>query len=193
MKALDLETTTRAMLASGEAETDARGRRRRTGTRATTESIRRLPKYRLALVAAEYPEQPGVDYQRPRTRAECQGHDGPCPYVSCQYHLALDVNESNGNIKHNFPGVEVWELAETCALDVADRGGITLEEVGAIMNLTRERCRQIEDLSLARLKALDATVALVDHLDDATPSPTGDLRARVVGIRHTPDATRGGR
>ena len=35
-------------------------------------------------------------------------------------------------------------MAETCSLDVADRGGITLEEVGAILNLTRERIRQVE-------------------------------------------------
>jgi len=75
------------------------------------------------------------------------------------------VNERNGNIKLNFPDVEVWDLPETCALDVADRGGITLEEVGAIMNLTRERIRQLEDLSLARLKALGEMAALSDYCD----------------------------
>ena len=44
----------------------------------------------------------------------------------------------------NFPDLDVWELEDTCALDVADRGGITLEEVGEILNLTRERIRQVE-------------------------------------------------
>jgi len=58
--------------------------------------------------------------------------------------LYLDVNERTGSIKLNFPDLEVWELPETCALDIADRGGITLEEVGEIMNLTRERIRQLE-------------------------------------------------
>ena len=45
-------------------------------------------------------------------------------------------------------------MTETCALDVADRGGTTLEEVGAIMNLTRERIRQVEVKGLAKLAAL---------------------------------------
>ena len=43
-------------------------------------------------------------------------------------------------------------MAETCALDVADRGGITLEEVGAILNLTRERIRQVEVRGLGKLR-----------------------------------------
>ncbi|HEX8907607.1 MAG TPA: sigma factor-like helix-turn-helix DNA-binding protein, partial [Anaeromyxobacteraceae bacterium] len=49
---------------------------------------------------------------------------------------------------------EIWELDETCALDVADRGGITLEEVGTIMNLTRERIRQVETRGLLKLRAI---------------------------------------
>ena len=43
-------------------------------------------------------------------------------------------------------------MAETCSLDVADRGGITLEEVGAILNLTRERIRQVEVRGLSKIK-----------------------------------------
>ena len=62
------------------------------------------------------------------------------------------LNPETGSIKFNFPDKEVWELDETCVLDVADRGGVTLEEVGAILNLTRERIRQIEFKGLAKLK-----------------------------------------
>jgi hypothetical protein len=40
---------------------------------------------------------------------------------------------------------------ESCALDVAERGGITLEEVGSMMNVSRERIRQVEELALKRL------------------------------------------
>jgi DNA-directed RNA polymerase sigma subunit (sigma70/sigma32) len=64
------------------------------------------------------------------------------------------VNPETGSIKLNFPDKEIWELSETCALDVADRGGITLEEVGAIMNLTRERIRQVETRGLLKLRAI---------------------------------------
>jgi DNA-directed RNA polymerase sigma subunit (sigma70/sigma32) len=63
----------------------------------------------------------------------------------------LDVSQHTGSIKYNFPDKEVDELDETCALDIADRGGITLEEVGEIMGLTRERIRQIETRVLQKL------------------------------------------
>jgi hypothetical protein len=95
-----------------------------------------------------YPEE----VQRPQTRAECQQMERPCPFVSCEHHLYLDVNPDSGAIKLNFPHLEVWEMPETCSLDVADRGGITLEEVGAILNLTRERIRQVEVRGLVKIR-----------------------------------------
>lgn len=42
-------------------------------------------------------------------------------------------------------------MRHSCALDVADAGGSTLEEVGGILNLTRERIRQIEVKALLKL------------------------------------------
>lgn len=92
------------------------------------------------------------DVQRPRTRGDCVDGIRPCPFVSCSQHLFLDVNPETGAIKLNFPHLEVWEMQESCALDVADRGGITLEEVGEITNLTRERIRQVEVRGLAKIK-----------------------------------------
>jgi Sigma-70, region 4 len=89
---------------------------------------------------------------RPRTRGDCKGSLRPCPFVSCSHHLYLDVNPVNGAIKLNFPHLEVWQMGDTCSLDVADRGGVTLEAVGAALNLTRERVRQIEVSALIGLK-----------------------------------------
>ena len=131
-------------------------------SRSKTIAPRRLTKEELR-EAALLPVINEAD--RPQTRADCGSGPRPCPWVSCKHHLFLDVNPETGSIKLNFPDVEVWELPETCALDVADRGGITLEEVGAIMNLTRERIRQLEDLSLARLKALGEMASLQDYCD----------------------------
>jgi Sigma-70, region 4 len=102
---------------------------------------------RLSLLIV-YPEET----ERPQTRAECQGMPRPCPFVSCAHHLYLDINPTSGAIKLNFPHLEVWEMKETCALDVADRGGITLEEVGEILNLTRERIRQVEVRGLGKMR-----------------------------------------
>jgi hypothetical protein len=95
-----------------------------------------------------------LDATRPKLRGECAEGERPCPYVSCKYNLYVDVNPRTGSVKMNFPDKELWELAETCALDVADRQGITLEEVGVIMNLTRERVRQLEMRGLTKLRVI---------------------------------------
>jgi len=89
---------------------------------------------------------------RPRSRADCINSPRPCVFVSCKYNLYLDVNPETGSVKMNFPDKEIWELEYTCALDVAEKGGITLEEVGEIMNLTRERIRQVETRGLEKVR-----------------------------------------
>jgi len=153
-----------AVTPEGETETgrESGGRRkRRSRARAKTISIRRLSKAELQRGKLLYPE---TDYWKPKMRSECKDMDRPCPYVSCKYHLYTDVHPIRGSIKLNFPDVEVWEMTETCALDVADRGGITLEEVGEIMNLTRERVRQVETTGLAKLQAVDDVARLKDYI-----------------------------
>jgi hypothetical protein len=107
-----------------------------------------------------------LEETRPRFRRDCINGVRPCPYVSCKHHLYLDVNPQTGSIKLNFPDKEVWELEETCALDVADRGGITLEEVGAILNLTRERIRQVEVTGLRKIQVQTGITDLDRLLDE---------------------------
>jgi hypothetical protein len=126
-----------------------RRRGRRTRPRSRTIAMKRLTKEELRLGALLYPP---VDIERPKTRSECSGMPRPCPFVSCKHHLYLDVNPETGSIKLNVPDLEVWEMKDTCSLDVADKNGITLEEVGEIMNLTRERIRQVEVRGLLKLK-----------------------------------------
>ena len=142
--------------AADELEADGKRGRRRSKTMSRKEIARELRRQRafglidpeLDAVVKEF------EARRPRSRAECANGVRPCMFISCKHHLYLDVNPSTGSIKLNFPDKEVWELADTCALDVADRGGITLEEVGAIMNLTRERIRQVETRGLQKLRAV---------------------------------------
>jgi len=126
--------------------------RRRRAVRARSVNCRRISKSQFALDALRYPEQPGVDYLRPQTRAECIEGPRPCPYVSCRYHLYLDVHPHHGSIKLNFPDIEVEDMTESCALDVADRDGLSLEETAAALNVVRERIRQIEVRVLAQLQ-----------------------------------------
>lgn len=90
-------------------------------------------------------ENPPIeDIARPRTRGECVDGPRPCPFVGCKYNLYLDINPETGSIKINFPSLDPWEMTSSCALDVADAGEHTLEAIGELMNLTRERTRQIE-------------------------------------------------
>ncbi len=99
---------------------------------------------------------------RPRTRGECVDGPRPCPWVSCRHHLYLEYMPpprqpgqpapvGPGALKVNFPDRDPGELGESCSLDVAERGGITLEEVGKLMSVTRERVRQIEVRVMKRL------------------------------------------
>ena len=175
--------------------------------RGRTISVKRLSKRDLELGKLEADELlAGITAQRPRTRAEClpggPNEARPCPWVSCKHHLALDVNPRTGAIKLNFPALEVWELPETCALDVADRGGITLEEVGEITNLTRERVRQVESRGLASLKPLAALAGLNEDLrerarPDLAPQPGdgtfAEIRTKIHALsqRHAAYARRG--
>lgn len=143
---------------------ERRGTRRRPGKkgrrRSRTIATKRLSKEELQ--AAE--DLRGFEYLRPVHRSQCVNGVRPCPYVSCKHHLYLDVNPETGSIKLNFPDVEVWDMVETCALDVAERGGITLEEVGEILNLTRERIRQVEVKGLQKLRDSADDLGLQDFL-----------------------------
>lgn len=154
---------------------EQRRSRRKRAVRARTISVKRMTKRELEIGRMLFPEP--VEEMRPKSRAECVEGMRPCPYVSCKHHLFLDVSARTGAIKLNFPDIEVEDMTESCALDVADRGGTTLEEVGAIMNLTRERIRQLEVKALAKLVALDDMEALRDFVDEG---PVGKRRLPVL-------------
>ncbi len=80
----------------------------------------------------------------PRTRGDClpggSNAARPCQWITCRWYLP----RMTPNPKF------------TCALDVADSGGVTLEEVGELMGITRERVRQIEEKVMRRIKQRDA-------------------------------------
>ncbi len=158
---------------------EQRRSRRKRDVRARTISVKRMTKRELEIGRLLYPEN---GYWKPRTRAECADGPRPCPFVSCKHHLFVDVSAKTGAIKLNFPDLDVWEMNESCALDVADRGGTTLEDVGAIMNLTRERIRQVEVKALAKLEALREMMALRDFIDEG---PVGKRRLPKLAVAET--------
>jgi len=89
--------------------------------------------------------------ERPRTRGECVDAPRPCPWVGCRYHLALEVS-STGALRLAFPRLEPWELAETCSLDIADRGPLSLEQIGSHLGVSREGARRTERRAMRILR-----------------------------------------
>jgi len=144
-----------------------RSRRKRT-VRARTICVKRLSRREIELGWHDANE---LDVERPKTRADCIDGPRPCPFVSCKHHLYLDVSPRTGSIKLNFPDLEVWEMGSTCALDIADGGGATLEDVGAILNVTRERVRQLEVKALGRLTSLRDMRELREYVNDVPLAP----------------------
>lgn len=110
---------------------------------------------RRALSAVEIAEGTDLqdEYPRPRRRGDCENTIRPCPYVLCQYHLYVEVKR-NGNLLLPFPDKEPDELEHTCALDLAGGGPMTLDDIGAVLNLTRQQVAEIETSALARLAEL---------------------------------------
>ena len=165
-----------------------RAQRRRKHFRAVTVSVRDVTHYDRERARRR---MKALRLRRPRRRASCLpggwNSRRPCPFVGCRHHLYLDVNDRTGSIKFNFPDLEVGDLPETCALDVADRGGQTLEEVAELTNRTRERVRQVEQRALAVLGAIlsDAGITAAD-LADAPPEtePPATSSGRGAGPRH---------
>lgn len=75
------------------------------------------------------------------TRGRCTDAPGPCEAMLCRYHLA------DSRLGHSTD-----QLADTCAMRVAESGPLTLEEVGQHMAVTRERVRQIEQAAIRKLR-----------------------------------------
>lgn len=116
----------------------------------------------------------------PIHRADCVNEIRPCPYVSCRHHLALVV-DAHG-VSETFPGtIDDWVFAgplledgrffadsdasrivegphlemlpATCVLDVvAEHGELTLRSAAYLLNVSRERIRQIEAKALRKLR-----------------------------------------
>lgn len=147
---------------------------------------------------------------RPRERGDCAEVARPCPWVTCRehiVHLRATAGLTDEQVLDTIDG-----LAASCVLDVADgvllapaevvegddadgapsraRYGssfaATLEEVGQLLGVTRERVRQIEEkalgklVSVARREGLSALDALGRCEADELPTPSGRTRTRAA-------------
>ena len=137
------------------------GARRRGIPPKKTLAVRRITQVELAAGRAELQALGANEpYNRPKTRGDCAQVPRPCPYVACKYSLYLDVSET-GSIILNFPHLDPGQMPadRSCALDLAERGAMTLEDIAVATNLTRERIRQVELKALIR-RARPAAIAM---------------------------------
>lgn len=96
-------------------------------------------------------------YDRPRTRGDCADVPRPCPYVGCKYSLYFDSSlRGTKHHRHLLLAPEEIPPNRSCALDVADDGGLILEEIGKQFGWTREYIRQIEAKAIAAIRKHDS-------------------------------------
>ena len=131
------------------------------GTRLNLSERRDLEQDELELAAD------GISFDLPPDREACLEMPRPCPFVRCRHHLAVDeeIKKGEPRLKVNFPHLPVWEIPDTCSLDVADRADqkkvkpgsfeavMSYDEVGAEMNLSGERIRHLEARAFKKIRA----------------------------------------
>ena len=89
------------------------------------------------------PGEPVAQARRYPTVPECVdgGPPGACAHAECRYHLA-----HRGYWEHHL------QPTRDCSVDVANEGPRTLDEVAAVLGVSGERVRQIEEEALKHLK-----------------------------------------
>lgn len=85
------------------------------------------------------------------TRSDCDTWPRPCKITECRYHLITLLRPIWK--RQRLGVIPINRMRESCVLDLADRGGMTLEEVAQVLGLTRERVRQIEAAGLKKFSA----------------------------------------
>jgi hypothetical protein len=100
------------------------------------------------------------------TNGECMDAGGPCERVYCRYHLGASAL-ANAHNDGETP---------TCALDVARLGPQTLNVIGELLGVSRQRAQQIEANALGKLKAfaevngIDLRQLLAEFSEGETPT-----------------------
>lgn len=103
----------------------------------------------------------------PRTLRDCP--HGPCHHVACRFHLWTDrVLDRDGAVVDLRETTLFGDRQHTCVLREVARGALTLDAVGKLLDVSRERVRQIEADALARLRDADPGVLreLLDAVND---------------------------
>jgi hypothetical protein len=109
------------------------------------------------------------------TRGACRKLQGPCPHAVCRFNLTSERRDNRGAKP---AALHLPVVHESCALEAAEQGGMTLEEIAMRLSLTRERVRQIE---LGALRKLWARLGADEvEREEAEPAPGFRRPARIA-------------
>jgi len=97
----------------------------------------------------------------PRTRGDCIGGSEArssgaetCPHVRCRYHLLGELTRRpEREAIEAIAARQSGEWRDSCALDVADRGGCGDAEHAVMLGITRERLIQLSAEASSRMRA----------------------------------------
>ena len=96
--------------------------------------------------------------ERPTTRADCPPKDADgrrrCPWISCRHHTWIDIYRA---MRRNAPELaahfdDPLIIKRPCSLDLAEEGGLTLEECGDVLGVSREYIRLVEARATSLIK-----------------------------------------
>jgi len=123
----------------------------------------RITKIDVQIGRLLYPEARSM--QRPKVRLECPTVR-PCPFVGCRHNMYLEVNNDLNQPRLTLPAHEPWDQdpERSCSLDIANSPH-TLDEIGAIFGVTRERARQIVQNALMKIAAFAPMSLMQDALE----------------------------
>jgi hypothetical protein len=108
------------------------------------------------------------------SKGQCMQGSEPCPMMYCRYHIHSDAKPSQ---------IALAPVpTATCSLRLASYGGMTLDAIGTILGLTRERVRQIENMATRKMKKKLAVLGLQwTDMTSTGGSPSGHGRGEVKG------------
>jgi len=114
----------------------------------------------------------------PKRRRDCPPLPELCPFIECRYHLWTD-RVHRGRVMILAASSAYGDPAHFCALHEADQGPKTLEQVGVVYGVSRERIRQLEAESMAVLRAVNPSLlrellSVVDDISCETEPPCDD-------------------
>lgn len=121
--------------------------------------------------SSTYTGTPITEYPRPATRADCEAGPRPCPWASCRHHLLVHLrrkgtpvlNGTHRALRSSDAAVLVrtwideaielmFSMADTCALDVADRGKLGPKAIGRKLGITKVRVDQVNAVAEPELR-----------------------------------------